>query len=137
VQKVDELKRLGSVDGLATQTHSAATTYHTERAFLASLPRIVDLPSQLSIFHQLAQENGIAFSQVQYSAQTMIHTQVTVYDIVFSVQNDYQSVKRFISEVLNNLPNIALKQVRFTRDIERSGVMETELQFSLFVRNHE
>jgi hypothetical protein len=35
------------------------------------------------------------------------------------------------------LPNIALKQVRFTRDIERSGVMETELQFSLFVRNHE
>jgi len=98
--------------------------------FFASSP----LPNDaLRLIHQHARANGITLSKGEYRILAVTGTRLQRYQAVLPVQGSYPAIRKFIADVLNEMPTVALENVRFERPQIGNPNVNAEIRFTVYL----
>ena len=98
--------------------------------FFSSSPRPNDA---LQVIHQNAQKNGIVLAKGEYRFLAVSGTRLQRYQTVLPVNGSYPSIRKFIADVLNEMPTVSLENVRFERPQIGSAQIDAEIRFTLYL----
>jgi len=82
-----------------------------------------------------AADHGIAMDKVEYQLSRNPSAAFSRYQVTLPVKADYVEVRRFVTEVLNALPNAALNDINFKRDEVNTGIVEARIRFDIYMRS--
>jgi hypothetical protein len=104
---------------------------------LASFYRF--FPQQDSVAGSLGKLYGAASVQnlnLDLGEYHLVHerdSKLTRYEIVLPVKGGYVQIRKFIAQVLADIPNLALNGMTFTRQKIDDPLLEAQLQFTLYL----
>jgi hypothetical protein len=106
------------------------------------LPASSELSPRMLQVAALAQKHHIPLNVGDYqwqAHQAAVGPQpIQQFDMRFTIQSDYVTCRRFISEVLRRYPTMALTGLELRKNETVQPVIETTLTFSMFIRGgHE
>lgn len=104
-----------------------------EQQFYAILPTQKEANRELAQILYAVDQVGLSVNGVEYSAQPYANAMVK-YQIKLPVQGTYTQVRQLINLVFAALPSLALTNVDFRRDDIASDVINTNLYFTLYLR---
>jgi Tfp pilus assembly protein PilO len=96
------------------------------------MPKQNDANSKIAQLLHAATDAGLATDKVDYAAQSYSNSLVK-YQIKFPTQGNYTQIRRFINTVLNELPTMALTDIKLKRDDIGSDLINANIQFNLYV----
>ena len=102
--------------------------------FYRLLPLQNEANNKISMILNAATNAGLSLERVEYD-QPLSHHPVTQYQIKLPVKGSYVQIRQFINEVLNAIPTIALNDVSMRRDDVATDVLDTKIQFTLYLKN--
>jgi Tfp pilus assembly protein PilO len=127
-----------AVQGISTpeEDHSRELSDFYNRLPKASaLTEALAQINQLAVDHKLILNSGdYQFKKTYQSAKELPQTLVQ-YEIKLPVKGDYVQVRRFIADVLQHMPALALESIEIKRETTLSGLVDTRLVFVLFMRD--
>ena len=100
----------------------------------AFFPQSSMLSEQLKTLHQITDANALNLGKVDYKLSRVSGTSLERYDISYAITTDYPTLRRYISDLLNELPNAALDSVELQRANDASEVPEAQLNIVLYYR---
>jgi len=103
-------------------------------AVYATFPAEVNIDTQLEKFFDIAFENDIYIDAVDYQLETESPARLTRYRINLPMTASYTNVRKFIRQVLQQLPNAALDQISMSRHNPQDTEVNAKLQFTLYFR---
>ena len=102
------------------------------------LPASSELSPRMLQVAALAQKHNIPLNVGDYqwqAHQAAVGPQpIQQFDMRFTIQSDYVTCRRFISEVLRRYPTMALTGLELRKNETLQPVIETTLTFSMFIR---
>ncbi|MFD1123489.1 hypothetical protein ACFQ2T_13325 [Methylophilus flavus] len=102
------------------------------------LPASSELSPRMLQVAALAQKHHIPLNVGDYqwqAHQAAVGPQpIQQFDMRFTIQSDYVTCRRFISEVLRRYPTMALTGLELRKNETVQSVIETTLTFSMFIR---
>ncbi len=104
-------------------------------AFTGSLPQQAQKTNQIERIISIAKAEALVLSAVNYQskqAQAMLQT-----DMKFSAQSDYPKLKRFMNEVLYQMPNVSLKTLRMQRTRSDKPFVKSTVHLTLYFRTND
>lgn len=99
-----------------------------------SFPPFSNNAKDLTKLFELAESNGITSSKGDYRLSNATSSYFITYEVRIPVRAAYIDLRRFTSEALSQLPNLALDGIRFTRSESTNETLEAELRLVLFYR---
>lgn len=105
--------------------------------FSASLPAIEANAADMNRLFELAAQSHIRTPRADYRLSKVATSLFLGYEIRIPVTATYVDLRRFTAEALNQLPNLALAGVRFTRPDSSAATLDAELRLVLFYRRQE
>lgn len=99
-----------------------------------NIPLRSELNSQLLEVRSIAQQFGLDIKATDYRLTKVDGTSLWRYQMDFLLDADYVTVQRFIGQLLNALPNLALNGIDITRLPEVEGQVTTNLRFAFYFR---
>lgn len=151
-QEVEQLKlqsatpvetRVSAAKKVATvKTPEVASEPVTLSELWQQLPASSELSPRMLQVAALAQKHHIPLNVGDYqwqAHQAAVGPQpIQQFDMRFTIQSDYVTCRRFISEVLRRYPTMALTGLELRKNETVQPVIETTLTFSMFIRGgHE
>lgn len=103
-------------------------------AFYAQFPGPEDAPETLRRLHRLGRDAGLVMDRGEYRPQRDAGGKLLRYQITLPVRGAYPQVRRFLSQVLEETPGLALDGVGFQREHGEARQLEAQLRLTLFVR---
>lgn len=105
---------------------------------LSSAPQVKQVTDVIETMFRLASKHQINLEEVVYQNQDDTTLPLIRYSIDFSVEQSYPRIKVFITDLLQQLPYLALDQVSFEREEIQSRRIHSRLRFILFMgKDHE
>lgn len=104
------------------------------RSFYAILPDVRDIPQVLQTIHAAALKQGFDLSEAQLKLQTDANATVARYEMVFPIKAAYPATRDFVSQVMREIPALALEEMRLQRSDPDSSILESRIAFVLFLR---
>ncbi len=101
--------------------------------FHAFLPTPGQIPQVISVIEREARDNGIKLDEGQFKLDAQTGERVARYEMVFPVKAEYGAMRSFLREALHATPALGLEQVSFRRDDPNNVVLESRVQFALYV----
>jgi hypothetical protein len=102
------------------------------------LPASSELSPRMLQVAAMAQKHNIPLNVGDYqwqAHQAAVGPQpIQQFDMRFTIQSDYVTCRRFISEVLRRYPTMALTGLELRKNETLQPVIETTLTFSMFIR---
>ncbi|MGQ2966563.1 hypothetical protein [Methylophilus sp.] len=102
------------------------------------LPASSELSPRMLQVAALAQKHHIPLNvgDYQWQARQAANTSQPIqqFDMRFTIQSDYVTCRRFISEVLRRYPTMALTALELRKNETLQPVIEATLTFSIFIR---
>ncbi|MGP1717465.1 MAG: hypothetical protein ACTS9Y_09845 [Methylophilus sp.] len=131
--------RLPATKNLATaKTPEQASEPVTLSELWQQLPASSELSPRMLQVAALAQKHHIPLNVGDYqwqAHQAAVGPQpIQQFDMRFTIQSDYVTCRRFISEVLRRYPTMALTGLELRKNETLQQVIETTLTFSMFIR---
>lgn len=83
-----------------------------------------------------ATEAGLTTDKVDYAAQPYSASLIK-YQIKLPTQGSYIQIRQFLNSVLNELPTVALTDIKLKREDIGSDLIDAHIQFNLYVRKSE
>ncbi len=83
-----------------------------------------------------ATEGGLTTDKVDYAAQPYSASLIK-YQIKLPTQGSYIQIRQFLNSVLNELPTVALTDIKLKREDIGSDLIDAHIQFNLYVRKNE
>ena len=102
--------------------------------FYGRLPEVKQAPEIASRLHLYASNAGLTLERGEYRPQADAAGKFIRYQIVLPVSGSYTQVRRFLGEVMRDLPGLALDGISFRREAPGSSQLQAELRFTAFLR---
>lgn len=122
----------------AVKTPEVASEPVTLSELWQQLPASSELSPRMLQVAALAQKHHIPLNVGDYqwqAHQAAVGPQpIQQFDMRFTIQSDYITCRRFISEVLRRYPTMALTGLELRKNETVQPVIETTLTFSMFIR---
>ena len=97
-------------------------------------PERNQLNKQLRTLHQLASEQNLIIDEADYKLAPVTGSQLWCYQITLPLEADYKSIRRFITAVLQSLPNASISNIELKRTNAKTSTLNAELSFALYYR---
>jgi len=116
------------------------TNFEEVNRFYRIFPNAVDLPQALATIYQVASQQRLALNSGDYKFNkikdynTSYEKKLTKYEIVLPIKGQYLQIQRFISEVLQKLPALALVDMQIRRENSTNQNVDARLVFVIFVK---
>ncbi|MGV3583071.1 MAG: type 4a pilus biogenesis protein PilO [Methylophilus sp.] len=118
---------------LYAQDHKAGK-FDVVKDFYRLLPAQNEANSSISMILNAATNAGLSLEKVEYDQPLSQHP-ITQYQINLPIKGSYVQIRQFINEVLNKIPTIALNDISMRRDDVSTDILETRIQFILYLKN--
>lgn len=90
------------------------------------------LAEQLRMVHHIAANKKLFIEHVDYKISKIQETPLVRYQISFSLNTDYVSLRHYIADVLKALPNAALENIELQRMNADEDVLDEKISFALY-----
>ena len=105
------------------------------QSFLNWLPPLSSNAKDVQKLFRLAKDSNIDLVKVDYQLNAEPGAQFFRYQVTIPTKEKYLSIRKFTSEALNSLPNVALDELQFTRPQATAEVVDAQLRFTFFYRS--
>ena len=109
--------------------------------FYARFPDGASLPKWLSLINESAVKQGLLLNRGDYKLTQIKATQITSnpgqlsrYEIVLPVTGQYSQIRKFIAQVLYQMPALALSEMQIKRENTLKPTVEVRLVFVLMLQ---
>jgi len=139
--RMDELEKItAEVDALNARLRLTGpgsgkrADSHEEKlgTFYKFFPSADSLPDWLERIYAAAEKNGVRVDAGEYKLLQERGWKLDKYQITLPVKGSYPQIRGFISQVLADIPAIALDEVDFRRDGVGNAVLDVRLRLTLF-----
>ncbi|WP_427911941.1 hypothetical protein ACPWT1_14935 [Ramlibacter sp. MMS24-I3-19] len=113
----------------------AEATAATRSDLFAALPTIDSNASDLLSLYAIATARGIPATKAEYRLTPLAGGRYLAYEVRLPVASGYMDLRRFTSEALARLPNMAIDGMRFSRPDAGRDVLDAEIRVVLFYRS--
>jgi len=86
----------------------------------------------LEVIYRLARENGLDLRQGTYRYNRVSGERLVRYEVNLPVRGPYVQIRRFLADVLNEIPIAALDQVSFEKRSVGDPTIEAQLRITLY-----
>jgi Tfp pilus assembly protein PilO len=118
---------------LYAQDHKVGK-YDVVKDFYRLLPAQNEANNSIAMILNAATNAGLSLEKVEYDQPLSQHP-ITQYQINLPMKGSYVQIRQFINEVLNKIPTIALNDISMRRDDVSTDILETRIQFILYLKN--
>lgn len=118
---------------LYAQDHKAGK-FDVVKDFYRLLPAQNEANNRIAMILNAATNAGLSLEKVEYDQPLSQHP-ITQYQINLPMKGSYVQIRQFINEVLNKIPTIALNDISMRRDDVSTDILETRIQFILYLKN--
>jgi Tfp pilus assembly protein PilO len=102
-------------------------------AFYRSFPSVRSMPGWLEKIYRAARRHSLTLDEGKYKFSRRQGARLASYRISLPVSGSYVQIRRFIEEVLNEIPAVALQGVSFKRENIGSAAVEARIRFNLYL----
>lgn len=102
------------------------------RKLRANLPDREEADRQIEKIHGYAARYQVKLKEGEYHDETFKGAQLVARHLKFSAKGDYFKVRSYISEILTQIPTLALDAVQFQKS-GSSNALEVKISLSLYV----
>jgi Tfp pilus assembly protein PilO len=118
---------------LYAQDHKVGK-FDVVKDFYRLLPAQNEANNSISMILNAATNAGLSLEKVEYDQPLSQHP-ITQYQINLPTKGSYVQIRQFINEVLNKIPTIALNDISMRREDVSTDILETRIQFILYLKN--
>jgi len=102
-------------------------------AFFSRFPQSSSAPEWLGKIVEAARRESLSLDQGEYKPTRERTGDLTRYQIVLPVHGDYVRLRRFVADVLHEVPYAALDNVSFERQKVSDASIEAKIRLSLYL----
>jgi hypothetical protein len=99
-------------------------------AFYGHFERGERLTDLLAVLHGVGQHAGLELQRAEYRLSSLPERRLERYQVVLPVRGSYPTIRRFIADVLAELPTVSLDHVQFQRREVGETVVEAQVTLS-------
>lgn len=125
-------KSIGSSAG--TGVESGRGSDSELRTFYEAFPGQQKMTDLLGRIYRAASENGIMLQRGDYQLHAEPDLALLRYEISLPVRGGYLDVRRFLAQILNDVPSLALEGLVFTRQRINDPGIEAQIRLALYLR---
>ena len=123
------------------QTTPEQTTPEQIKRFYTQFPASDTLPNCLRLIDNIALKQRLTLNRGDYKLtqiKSLQSNQATLsrYEIVLPVTGQYVQIRKFIAQVLHELPALALSDLQLKRESAQSPSVEARLMFVILLKNN-
>jgi Tfp pilus assembly protein PilO len=127
-----------SIRTLAQSRADASVAFVPDREawleqFYGLLPAQATAPESLRMIFSAAHSQSLALEQGQYKLTTDKTGRLVTYEIVLPLRGSYVQVQKFLGDVLQRIPAIALDEITLKREAIGDPRIDASLRFTLFL----
>jgi Tfp pilus assembly protein PilO len=126
-------QRLRSGQALGSRPNE--TSAEQLAAFYAYFPASDNAPALLGKIHAAAAANGIVLRSGEYKFDRPADQKLARYSITLPVVGSYGQLRRFIAQVLADVPAAAIDEIQMRRETIASTSLEARIRLSLYMRS--
>lgn len=112
---------------------AAATAEQQLASFTRRFPDEKAIVPALARMNALALQRGVAVEQAEFRYVSDPGEPLARYTIVLPVKAEYRALRRFIQELLREMPGLALEEVNLRRSDAKGPLLESQLRLVLFL----
>ena len=105
------------------------------REFIAALPPLTQNASDLEAVFQSAKRRNVALLKGEYQLKQDPQAPLVTYIATFPVHSQYSALKDFTADVLRELPNSSMDELRMTRSDAGSLTLDAVVRFTFVYRS--
>ena len=114
-------------------TAKQATPSNQLDAFYKILPKASAAPDELNKLYEAAKAQNIILDQGEYRMIRDDGNKISRYEIVLPVKGSYPQIRKFVNQVLKDIPTMALEGITFQRQKVGESVTQSQIRFTLFL----
>jgi hypothetical protein len=103
------------------------------QSFYSSFPSAQDLPDRLATIYSYAGEQGLQLQQGEYRLIQENNAKLARYQVTLPLRGSYAQIRRFIAEVMNEMPVVSLDDLKFEKQQIGDPAIEAQVQMTLFL----
>lgn len=103
------------------------------KAFYRVLPQESSAPEHISAIFNAADASGIDLDKVEYALVREHTAGLSRYQVILPVQGTYPDIRRFIIELLNTMPALAINELSFKREDVSSPEVEARVRLTIYL----
>jgi hypothetical protein len=104
-------------------------------SFYQTLPSEKSLPDQLEKILDAAYENNIDLMQGHFKLTRDPDAGFSKYQMDFPANGTYVGMRKFVNQVLQSMPALALDEISFSREDAKSAEVKAAVRFTLYLRS--
>jgi Tfp pilus assembly protein PilO len=101
--------------------------------FYRLLPAKASAPEWLRIIFAAARAQSLGLEQGEYKVTVDKNGRLLAYEIGLPVRGTYMQVRRFVADVLDQVPAIALDEIVIKREAINANRIDASIRFTLFL----
>ena len=101
--------------------------------FYALLPEKASAPDWLDKIYDAARAQSVRLERGEYKLTPARNGRMVGYEISLPVRGNYVQVRKFVAQVLDDVPAAALDEISLKRDDRGKPELEAALRFTLFL----
>ena len=102
------------------------------KAFYKLLPAEDQAPKAFQQILAMANDQGVEPEKSEYQSARNPAAAFTRYQMTLPLHGRYLDIRKFVIQVLNTLPNVALSEINVKRGESNSEQVEARLRFSIY-----
>lgn len=111
-----------------------ARTRDVVKYFYAVLPAQDEHNKKIAEILHTAEINGLTPVRSDYLARAVPQSMMVQYQIRLPLVGRYLTIRKFITDVMNTQPSVALRNISFRRENLDSDVVDANVEFILYTR---
>jgi Tfp pilus assembly protein PilO len=101
--------------------------------FYQLLPAKVSAPDWLRIIFAAARAQALSLEQGEYKMKVDKNSRLLTYEIALPVRGSYVQIRKFIADVLEQIPAVALDEIIIKREAIGNARIDASIRFTLFL----
>lgn len=101
--------------------------------FYRTFPQDARVPDLLDTVFGAAEANGVVLAQGQYKLTRESNARLNRYQLTLPVNGTYVQIRRFLTQLLNELPILSLDNVRLERETIAETALKAQIDLTLFL----
>ncbi|HDY85048.1 hypothetical protein LCGC14_0536650 [marine sediment metagenome] len=139
---VQQTNKLASVvDQLRLNTpvnlQNASENKNITQRFYDVLPAESESNQKIYQLLDLVEQHGFTLNRSDYSTREVPQSSMMLYQIKFPLVGRYPNIRHFVTDVMNELPSIALSHLSFQRDDVKQDEVSANIEFFLYTKSSE
>ena len=102
-------------------------------AFYKYFPKSSSAPDSLAKLYEVAQAQGLMLDQGEYRLVHDRNGRLLRYEVTLPVKGTYPQMRKFMSQLLADIPYLSLDSVTFQRQKVGDATLESQIRFTLYL----